>query len=160
MMYRDSSFRGSTSGNWRLQRRVLVILCAALLVSTVVLAVSSLRSGGYQAASEEKIKALMSNSAQSAITKVDALNNFDASKNQETLAEVQQHVYLMEQLNELHLSLSGSRLADPEAFTVLKSELKSLFETIRANKTSVQDGRTRLKGYLVLLQNQLAGYAQ
>ncbi len=32
-----------------------------------------------------------------------------------------------------------------------------MFETIRANKSPVQDERTRLRAYLVLLQNELAG---
>ncbi len=156
MMYRDSSFRWQNNGSWKNRLRILGALCAVLLIAVVVLAVLSIRSGGYRSAAEEKIKSLMSNNVQSAISKVDAMNNFDASKNQETLAEVQQHVYLMEQINELHFSLDGARLADPEAFTVLKNEVKSLFETIRANKSPVQDGRARLRGYLVLLQNQLA----
>lgn len=159
MMYRDSSFRWQNNVSLKRWMRVLVILSAVLLAAVVALSVIAIRNGRYNANAERKIKQMMDSSAQSAIAKVDTMNNFEASKNQETLADVQQHVYLMEQLNELHYSISGSRLADQEAFTALKSVIKSMFETIRANKSSVQDDRSRLRGYLVLLQNELAGAA-
>lgn len=162
MMYRDSSFgRWHTGGgNWRLQRRVLVALCAVLAVAVAVLAVSAVRSTAYKNQSEAQLQQRMISAAAAAIDEVNRMDSIVTSNTPARLARVRQYVYHMEQLNALSMTLNGGeagRRAPADAFPALYADLDSLDATIQAAKSSTQDGRTTLLAHLVLLQNHLTG---
>ncbi len=159
MMYRDSSYRlHSGSGNLRLQRRVLTILCAVLLIATAVLAVTGIRNSGYRGQAEAQIRQRMISASAAAIDEINRMNSIVTSNTPARLAKVRQYVYLIDQLNSLSMSLNGGeagrRIAD-DVFTALYNDLDSLDTTIQANKSSTQDGRTFLLGHLELLQKTL-----
>lgn len=159
MMYRDSSYRWY-GGNWRLQRRVLSILCAVLLVAAVALTVIAIRNSAYRSQSETQLRQRMLNAAAAAIDEVNRMNSIVTSTTPARLAKVRQYVYLTEQLNSLSMALNGGergRLARADAFTALYADLDGLDSTIQAAKSSTQDGRTTLLAHLVMLQNDLTG---
>ena len=162
MMYRDSSFGRwhAGSGSWRLQRRVLAVVCAVLAVAVAVLAVSAVRSSAYKNQSEAQLQQRMISAAAAAIDEVNRMDSIVTSNTPARLARVRQYVYHMEQLNALSMALNGGeagRRAPADAFPALYADLDSLDATIQAAKSSTQDGRTPLLAHLVLLQNHLTG---
>lgn len=161
MMYRDSSFRVNVNnGNMRLQRRVLAILCAVLLIAVAALTFVTIRNSSYRTQSEIQLRQRMISAVASAIDEVNRMNSIVTSNTPARLARVRQYVYLMEQLNSLSMTLNGGeagRLAESDAFTALFNDLDSLDTTIQAAKSTTQDGRTALLAHLVLLQNSLNG---
>ena len=162
-MFRDSPYRYHTaSGNLLLQRRVLALLCAVLLICTVAAAVVAIRSNTYRRQSETQLKQRMISAVVSAIDEVNRMNSIVTNNAPARLARVRQYVYLMEQLNSLSMALHGGeagRLAESDAFTALFADLDALDSTIQAAKSSTQDGRTALLAHLVMLQNALTGAA-
>ncbi|MBQ9263939.1 MAG: hypothetical protein IJ189_06985 [Clostridia bacterium] len=161
MMYRDSSFKvHMNNGNLRLQRRVLVLVCAVLLAAVIMLGVTAIRSSAYKNQANNQIKQRMISAAASAIDEVNRMNSIVTSNTPSRLAKVRQYVYLMEQLNNLNMAVNGGesgRLAYEDAFTALFADLDALDVVIQAAKSSTLDGRTALLAHLVMLQNDLAG---
>ena len=161
MMYRDSSYKFHTgSGSLLLQRRVLALLCAVLLIGTVAATVVAIRSNAYRRQSEIQLKQRMISAAASAIDEVNRMDSIVTSNTPLRLARVRQYVYLMEQINSLSMSLNGGeagRLAETDAFTALYTDLDNLDSIIQAAKSPTQDGRTALLAHLVMLQNALTG---
>ena len=160
MMYRDSSYRvHAGSGNLRLQRRVLTILCAVLLIATAVLAVTGIRNSGYRRQAETQIHQRMISASTAAIDEVNRMNSIVTSNTPARLAKVRQYVYLIDQLNNLSMTLNGGeagRLVEADVFTALYADLDSLDSIIQANKSSTQDGRAFLLGHLELMQKGLS----
>ena len=157
MMYRDNSFKvHMNTGNMRLQRQVLFIVSAILLIALVVVSVIAIRNSSYRAQCQAQLGQRMISAAGSAVDEVNRMDSIVTSNTPARLSRVRQYVYCMDQLNDLSIHLSGDRLAENEFFTQLYADLDSLESVIQAGKSSTQDGRTLLLSHLTALRNTLA----
>ena len=158
-MYRNSFKVNMTTGDMRLQRRVLLIACLVLLIGCIVLSVIAARSSTYQHRAENQFNQRMISAAASAIDEVNRMSGLVTSNTTSRLARVRQYVYTMEQINAISISLSGegARLAPDEAFTALYGDLDTFESLAQAATTSTMDARTSLLAHLTTLQSILTG---
>ena len=156
MMYRKTTPRFQvTNADLRLQRRVLLIVCAVLLIATAVLGVLLFRSGNYQSRVEMQIDQRIYSASTAAIDEVGRLGSVVTSNAAGRLARVRQYIYYMEQLNNISISLAGGergRLISAELFTSLYSDLDTFENQLAQSTTSTMDIRTHLQNHLQELQ--------
>lgn len=160
MMYRNSQKVHLNAADTRLQRRVLLIACAVLLIATIALSVSTASNGAYRGRAEAQLSQRMLGAAASAIDEVNRMAGMVTSNTTARLAKVRQYVYYMEQLNEVSMALAGGeggRLAPDDAFTALYNDLANFESITQQATTSTLDARTQLLNHLTLLQSILAG---
>lgn len=160
MMYRNSQKVHMNVTDMRLQRRVLLITCAVLLVVSIVLGVTLLRSGGYRSRAADQFSQRMLSAVSSAVDEVNRMSGIVTSNTSARLARVRQYIYYMEQLNSLSMALArgeSGRLAPDDAFVALYSDLESFESLTQTATTSTLDVRTTLLDHLTLLQTILAG---
>ena len=159
MMYRKSQKVHLNVTDMRLQRRVLLAVCAVLLIVSIVLGVVSVRSATYRGRAEAQFNQRIISAVSSAVDEVNRMSGIVTSNTPSRLARVRQYVYYMEQLNALSIALGGEgrRLAPDEAFTALYSDLDSFEAQIQAATSSTLDTRTTLLAHLKTLQDILTG---
>ena len=148
------------SGDLRLQRRVLLALCALLLIAAVVLGITALRNNAYRGRTETQLGQRMASAAASAVDEVNRMSGVVTSSTSARLARVRQYVYLMEQLNALSMALSGGesgRLAPDAAFVALYSDLDTFEAQTQTSTSSTLDTRTLLLAHLTELQRIVTG---
>ncbi len=156
MMYRKTSPRiQASSADLRLHRRVLLIVCAVLLIATAILTVSVIRNASYQDRVKMQLSQRMYSASSAAMDEVNKLGSIVTSNASARLARVRQHIYYMEQLNDLSISLTGNRLAPDDAFTVLNSDLETFEELLQQSTTTPLNARSLLITHLQALQTVL-----
>ena len=156
MMYRKTSPRiQASSADLRLHRRVLLIVCAVLLIATAILTVSVIRNASYQDRVKMQLSQRMYSASSAAMDEVNKLGSIVTSNASARLARVRQHIYYMEQLNDLSISLTGNRLAPDDAFTVLNSDLDTFEELLQPSPTTPLHARSLLITHLQALQTVL-----
>ncbi|MBE5781889.1 MAG: hypothetical protein E7329_01075 [Clostridiales bacterium] len=160
MMYRSSQKVHFNAADTRLQRRVLLITCAVLLIAAIVLGVLAASSGAYRSRAEIQFSQRMQGAVSSAIEEVNRMAGMVTSNTTARLAKVRQYVYYMEQLNAVSMALAGGemgRLAPDDAFTALYNDLDTFESIAQQATTSTLDARTQLLNHLTLLQGILVG---
>jgi hypothetical protein len=156
MMYRKTSPRiQASSADLRLHRRVLLIVCAVLLIATAILTVSVIRNASYQDRVKMQLSQRMYSASSAAMDEVNKLGSIVTSNASARLARVRQHIYYMEQLNDLSISLTGNRLAPDDAFTVLNSDLETFEELLQQSTTTPLTARSLLITHLQAVQTVL-----
>lgn len=159
VMYRKVTPRFQmTNENLKTQRGVLVIVCAVLLILSLVLGFFTLRNMNYQGKVASQISQRMYSASASAIDEVNKLGSIVTSNAPARLARVRQYVYYMDQLNSFSISLAGGesgRLVKSEYFTTLYADLDNMETLIQLSTTSTLDARTLLQNHLTELQNAL-----
>ena len=156
MMYRKSTPRyqpGNT--DLRLQRRVLLALCAVLLVAVIVLGIMAVRGSTYQGRVKMQFDQRMYSASAAAVDEVNRLGSIVTSNASARLARVRQYIYYMEQLNALSISLTGEQLAPADAFTALYGDLESFEGLLQQSTTTTLDTRSLLLTHLQALQTYL-----
>ncbi len=155
-MYRKVTPRFQvTNENLKTQRRALLAVCAALLILSAVLGFFVIRGAGYEGRVQGQISQRMYSASAAAIDEVDRLGSIVTSNASARLARVRQHIYYMEQLNDLSISLTGNRLAPDDAFTVLNSDLETFEELLQQSTTTPLNARSLLITHLQALQTVL-----
>ena len=158
-MYRKTTPRFQvTNENLKTQRRVLLTVCAVLLILSAVLGFFTIRSMGYEGKVHGQIGQRMYSACASAIDEVDRLGSIVTSNASARLARVRQYVYYMDQLNSLSISLAGGeggRLVSADRFTTLYTDLETVENLIQLSTTSTLDARTLLQKHLTELQSVL-----
>lgn len=159
MMYRNNNRLHMNVTDTRMQRRVLALICAALLISTVVFAVIAQRRSAYRVQAQEQFQQRMIGAVSNAIDEVNRMAGMVTSTTTARLSKVRQYVYYAEQLNSLSIALSGEsgRMAPSEAFTALYGDLESFEALTQTATASTLDARTLLLTHLTTLQTLLAG---
>ena len=157
MMYRKSQQRVHMNrGDLKLQRRVLLIVCALLLTAVIILTVGVIRNSVFRTNAVSEIHNRMYITYRSAYDVVSRMNSGVISTSLASQAAMaQQYVYYMEQLNDLNGTLCGSRLVSQDLFTVLKNDLSSLEALTLQATTSTQDVRNQLFNHLAALGTAL-----
>ena len=156
MMYRKSTPRyqpGNT--DLRLQRRVLLAVCAVLLVAVIVLGIMAVRGSTYQGRVKMQFDQRMYSASAAAVDEVNKLGSIVTSNASARLARVRQYIYYMEQLNALSISLTGEQLAPVDAFTALYGDLESFEGLLQQSTTTTLDTRSLLLTHLQALQTYL-----
>ena len=134
--------------------KVLAVLCAALLVVSVVLSGMVVREMVFRRNTDKQLTQRMMNYTSDAIAEVNRMSGVVASGTSTRLGMVRAYVYAMDQLNQISISLHGQsgRLAPQEAFDALYADLEN-FETLTQTATSsTLDARTLLLTHLSNLQ--------
>ena len=153
MMYRKSTPHIQTSSvDLRLHCRVLLIVCAVLLIATAILTVSVIRNASYQDRVKMQLSQRMYSASSAAMDEVNKLGSIVTSNASARLARVRQHIYYMEQLNDLSISLTGNRLAPDDAFTALNGDLETFEGLLQQSTTTTLDARSLLITHLQALQ--------
>jgi len=144
-------------GNLRLQRRVLMIVCAALLIAVIILTVAVIRNSVFRRQTQTQLSQRMVSAAASAVDEVNRMSSIATSSTNARLARVRQYVYCMEQFNLMSIALSGEsgRLASNEAFTALYADLETFEAQTQSATTSTLDTRANLLSHLSDLQSGL-----
>ncbi len=159
MMYRKTSPRiQASSADLRLHRRVLLIVCAVLLIATAILTVSVIRNASYQDRVKMQLSQRMYSASSAAMDEVNKLGSIVTSNASARLARVRQYVFYMDQLNSLSISLAGGeagRLVSADRFTTLYADLETMENLIQLSTTSTLDARTLLQNHLMELQDAL-----
>lgn len=159
MMYRNSNHKVyMNSGDLRLQRRVLLVVCALLLVLSVVMTVLAVRSNVFRANTERQLTQRMQAAVSSAIDEANRIRSV-TSDTSSRLAKVRQYVYLMQQLNDLSIRLHGGesgRLAPSQDFADLIADLDAFEAQIQSATSPTMDIWTSLTEHLTALQQKLA----
>ena len=159
MMYRKPQMRGQTTNtDLLLHRRILLIVCAVLLLATALLGAAVLRNGADRDKMKAQFSQRMYSACVSALDEVNRLGSIVTTNASARLARVRQYIYYMEQLNAMSISLTGGesgRLAPADAFTALYSDLDNFEALIQQSTTTTLDARSTLLTHLQLLQAQL-----
>lgn len=158
MMYRKSQKVHMNVTDMRLQKRVLLIACAVLLILSIIFGVTALRNGVYRKNAQAQFRYRMQTNVASAIDEVNRMSGMVTSNTTARLARIRQYIYYMEQLNSLSMYLDGGesgRLAPDEAFTALASDLDAFESLTQAATSSTLDVRTQLLTHLSTLQSIL-----
>ena len=158
-MYRKVTPRFQiTNENLKTQRRVLLTVCAVLLIAIAVLCFFTVRNMNYQGKVQSQISQRMYSASASAIDEVSKLGSIVTSNASARLARVRQYVYYMDQLNSFSISLAGGesgRLVSADYFTTLYADLETMENLLQLSTTSTLDARTLLQNHLTELQNAL-----
>ena len=159
MMYRNNNRLHMNVTDTRMQRRVLALICVALLISTVAFAITAHRNSAYRTRAQEQFQQRMIGAVSNAIDEVNRMAGMVTSTTTARLSKVRQYVYYTEQLNSMSIALSGEagRLASNEAFTALYGDLEAFEALTQTATTSTLDARTLLLTHLTTLQTLLAG---
>ncbi|MBR3015584.1 MAG: hypothetical protein IKH57_00625, partial [Clostridia bacterium] len=97
-MYRKVTPRFQiTNENLKTQRRVLLTVCAVLLIAIAVLCFFTVRNMNYQGKVQSQISQRMYSASASAIDEVSKLGSIVTSNASARLARVRQYVYYMDQ---------------------------------------------------------------
>ncbi len=158
MMYRNSRPRMQiTNTDLRLQRRVLLIACAVLLIASVVLGVLYIPSRSYHNQVQVQIRQRLYSTCSSAIDEVNRLGSIVTSSASSRIGRVRQYIYYMEQLNAIIVSLDGkgASLVPDDVFPTLYSDLETLEELILQSTSPTLDARSTLLTHLQTLQTYL-----
>lgn len=159
MMYGKSRPRVTMQqGDLRLQRRVLFILCAVLLIAVIVLTVSVIRASVYRSQAQTQFRQRMIGAAASAVDEVNRMSGIATSSTSARLSRVRQYIYSAEQMNLMNVALSGEgeRLAPAELFSALYTDLDTFEAATQAATSSTLDIRAQLLDHLTQLQTALA----
>ena len=156
-MYRNSLSMNTGSGSFRLQRRILLIACLVLLITTVVFGVIAVRNSSYHSRAEAQFSQRIVSAAASAIDEVNRMSGMVTSNTTSRLAKVRQYVYYMEQLNAMSMALGGEaqRLVPEDTFSTLYADLDAFEAQTQAATTSTHDVRTTLLAHLTKLHTFL-----
>ena len=158
-MYRKVTPRFQlTNEALKTQRRVLLIVCAVLLVVIGVLGFFTFRNMNYQGKLQSQISQRMYSASVSAIEEVSKLGSIVTSNASARLARVRQYVYYMDQLNSFSISMAGGeggRLVKADYFTTLYADLETMEDLLALSTTSTLDARTLLQNHLTELQSTL-----
>ena len=154
MMYRKTRQRVHMNrGDLKLQRRVLLIVCAVLLIAVAALTIRLLNHSGFEGRTVSEIQTRMYDTCQSAYAVVSHMNGGTGSSSLASQAAIaQQYVYYMEQLNDLHGTLCGSLLVSRDYFTTLESDLSKLEAMTQQATQSTQGIRNDLFNHLAALR--------
>ena len=159
MMYKKTSPRFQVSNaDLKLQRRVVLLLCAALLAAAVAMGVYALRGRAYQDRVNMQFQQRMYSACNAAVDEVNKLGSIVTSNASAQLSRVRQYIYYMEQLNAMSISLAGGekgRFLGEEAFTALYADLDQFESLIQQSTTSTLDARTQLLTHLSAVQLSL-----
>ena len=158
MMYRNPKRVHMNTGDLRLQRRVLLAVCAVLLCVAVVLGALVARNGVFRKQTLLQLNQRMSNAVSSAVEEVNRMSGIATSNTSVRLARVRQYVYFMNQLNELSMSLrggEGGRMAPSALMESLFDDLDAFEAQTQAATSSTMDTRTQLLNHLTEMQNVL-----
>ena len=99
MMYRNARPHIQlTNADLRLQRRVLLITCAVLLIAAIVFAVLYFPAGGYHSQVRVQVQQRLYSTCTSAIDEVNRLGSIVTSSASSRIGRVRQYIYYMEQL--------------------------------------------------------------
>lgn len=159
MMYGKSRPRVTMQqGDLKLQRRVLICVCAVLLIAVIALTYTVIRNSVYRSQAQVQFSQRMISAAASAVDEVNRMSGIATSSTSARLSRVRQYVYCMEQLNLMSIALSGEggRLAPNEAFTALYTDLDTFEAQTQSATSSTLDTRTQLLTHLATLQAILA----
>ena len=135
-------------------QRVLVVLCAALVIAVLVLSAVVVRTAVFKSNTDKQLSQRMMNCVSDAIAEVNRLSSVVNSGTSTRLGMVRQYVYAMDQYNQISIALHGrgGALAPQEAFDALYSDIQQ-FETLTQTATSsTLDARTLLLTHLTNLQ--------
>ena len=147
-----------TNENLKTQRSALLVVCAVLLILSLVLGFFALRNMDYQGKVQSQIRQRMYSASASALDEIGKLGSIVTSNASARLARVRQYVYYIEQLNGFSISLAGGeggRLVSADYFTTLYADLDTIESLIQLSTTSTLDARTLLQNHLTELQNAL-----
>ena len=159
MMYHKSQQRVHMNrGDLKLQRRVLILICAVLLIAAVALTLTLVRNSGFEGRTVSEIQNRMYITYRSAYDVVSRMNSGTSSSSLATQAAMaQQYVYHMKQLNDLHNTLCGSLLVSRDYFDALEADLSSLEALTQQATQSTQNVRNQLLNHLAALGTALDG---
>lgn len=159
MMYRNNNRLHMNVTDTRMQRRVLALICVALLISTVAFAITAHRNSAYRTRAQEQFQQRMIGAVSNAIGEAKSMDGKIPSNTMVRLSRVRQYVYYAEQLNSMSIALSGEagRLAPNEAFTALYGDLKEFEELTLGATAPTLDTLALLLTHLTTLQTLLAG---
>ena len=158
MMYRNTRPRMKVNNaDLRLQRRVLLITCAVLLIAAVVLGVLYFPGRGYRRQVQVQIRQRLYSTCSSAIDEVNRLGSIVTSSAASRIGRVRQYIYYMEQLNSIAVSLDGkgASLVPDDVFPTLYTDLQTLEELILQSTSPTLDARSTLLTHLQTLQAYL-----
>ena len=158
MMYRKPQLRMPvTNEDLRLQRRVLLIACAVLLIAAAVFGTLYFTGRGYRDQVQVQIRQRMYSASTAAIDEVNRMGSIVTSSASSRIGRVRQYIYYMEQLNAMVISLdgNGASLVPDDAFPTLYSDLENLEELILQSTTPTLDARALLLTHLQALQAYL-----
>ncbi len=158
MMYRKPQPRiPATNADLRLQRRVLLIACAALLIAAAVFGTLYFTGKGYRDLVQVQIRQRMYSASASAVEEVNRMGSIVTSSASSRIGRVRQYIYYMEQLNGMMLSLegNGASLVPDDAFPTLYADLENLEELILQSTSPTLDARALLLTHLQTLQAYL-----
>lgn len=160
MMYRKSQPHIQFSNtDLRLHRRVLLIVCIALFIVSLILGGAYIRSSSYQKRMQTQLYQRMYSASAAAMDEVTKLGSIVTSNASARLARVRQYIYYMEQLNAMSISLAGGeggRIVPDDALSALFSDLESFENLLQQSTTGTLDARSLLITHLQALQVYLS----
>lgn len=140
----------ANQGNRRIALTIAVIVLA---IAVIVLGVMYTRSAVYRTNAEKQFQRHVLSAVVDAIENVNRLTSGVQSDSSAKLALVRQNVYLLDKLNAISISLSGSdgALVPQEAINVLYEDLSTYEKLLQTATSSTLDARTMLLTHLTAL---------
>jgi type II secretory pathway pseudopilin PulG len=138
----------------KVQRRVLFVLLALLIVAVVLLSTVYLQAASYRTAAQLQFNKRISSAVIDAIDQVSRLTGGVQSNSSSKLALVRQYVYNIDQINEISTAISGEagRLVPHEAITALYDDLDTYELLFQTATSSTLEIRTTLLTHLTALK--------
>jgi hypothetical protein len=141
----------------RNQQRLLMIALIVLLVASLVLGFLYSRTVIYRNKSEATMYARINSNLVDAISQVSRMAGGVQSNSSIKLGQIRQHIYAMDQVNTISLSISGEkgRLVPQEALNALYSVLERYEVAVQTATGNTLELRTLLLTHLMSLQELL-----
>ncbi|MDD4080626.1 MAG: hypothetical protein PHP02_04340 [Eubacteriales bacterium] len=142
----------------KIQRRVLVALCAMLVLTVIGLTVWGLDQSTTISRTQDRLERRINSSLIDAINEVSRLTGGVQSNTSSKLALVRQYVFNIDQMNNIAIEVFGEsgRIVPTEAITALYNDLDIYETTIQTATSSTLDIRTTTLTHLTALQTILA----
>lgn len=159
MMYRTGN--GNLSQNAqkiKTQRKVLILLCAVLLVVCILMTLFFIRSNVYRTQAQSQFSKRVVSAIENAVDELNRMSTLAASNTSAKLGRIRQQVYLVEQLNNLSIMLAGGesgRIVSAKVIETIYTDLDLFEDLVQSGKNSTLDIHTQLLDHLTLLRNAL-----
>ena len=156
-MYRYSQQMRQNNANIRLWNRILAVVAILALVGCGALGVRLSQASSLNEKTRQQLLSRVRSCCTEGKTTAEKMATSLQSNTSIQLANIQQCVYAMEQINNVSMSLYGEsgRLVPQEALTALYEDLSGYFSVIQTNTVSVLEIRTLLINHLTALQEVL-----
>lgn len=136
------------------QRRILLALLAVLAVGVITLGILYMGSAAYQAKTMQQFQRRISSNLVDAIGQTSRMTGGVQSNSAIKLGLIRQHIYTMDQINAISITISGEsgRLIPQEAVAALYEDLDRYELLIQTATSNTLEIRTTLLTHLTALQ--------